>query len=74
MKLVIVCISLMLTACAGQPPKWMASYYNNQDPCQRVELLHTPHYPSYCGAGSGKAQYVTRDYSTGRYLTTTTQK
>jgi hypothetical protein len=74
MKILAIGLCLLLTACAGQPPKWMATYYNNQDPCQRTELLYTAQYPSYCGGASGKAQYVTRDYSTGRYLTSTTQK
>lgn len=69
MKILLMAICLTLTACA-QPPKFLAAMYNNNDPCQRVELIKTGQYPSFCGASSGKT-YVTRDYRTGNYLTTT---
>lgn len=68
MKIYTLVLSLLLTGCAT-PPQWLASMYDNNDPCQRVELIKTGQYPSYCGGGSKR--YVTRDYTTGRYLTTT---
>lgn len=61
-------IVLSLTGCAT-PPQWLADMYDSNDPCQRTELIAKGTYPSYCGGGSSK--YVTRDYTTGRYLTTT---
>lgn len=69
MKTYTLVLSLLLTGCAT-PPRWLAGMYDNNDPCQRVELIKTGQYPSYCGGSSG-TRYVTRDYTTGRYLTTT---
>lgn len=69
MKFILMAVILTLTGCA-KPPGFLAAMYDNNDPCQRTELLKTGEYPSWCGAGSG-TRYVTRDWTTGRYLTTT---
>lgn len=69
MKTLILALAVLLTGCAT-PPQWLANMYDSNDPCQRVELIEQGKYPSWCGGGSGK-RYVTRDYTTGRYLTTT---
>jgi hypothetical protein len=69
MKTILVVLALTLTGCAS-PPRFLAAMYDNNDPCQRVELIKTGQYPSFCGRGSGTS-YVTRDYKTGNYLTVT---
>jgi len=69
MKYIFIIIALALTGCA-QPPKFLADMYDNNDPCQRIDLIKTGQYPSYCGAGKG-TRYVTRDYRTGNPLTVT---
>ena len=69
MKLTIIALTLLLTACAT-PPRFLAAMYDNNDPCQQTHLIKTGQYPSFCGAGSG-TRYITRDYQTGRALTTT---
>lgn len=69
MKILAITLVLLLTGCA-QPPKLLAYLYDSNDPCQRTELIKTGQYPSWCGGGSG-TKYVTRDYHTGNYLTTT---
>jgi hypothetical protein len=62
MKLTIIVMSLLaLTGCA--------SMYDSQDTCQKTYLVASGEYPSWCG-GSG-TRYITRDYQTGRPLTTT---
>jgi len=69
MKTILMAVILLnLTACAT-PPQWLANYYNNNDPCQS-RGQENYQYPSWCGVGSGRT-YVTRDYNSGRYLTTT---
>lgn len=67
--ILITVIVLNLTACAT-PPRFLAQMYDNNDPCQQTHLIKTGQYPNWCGSGSG-TRYVTRDYTTGRYLTTT---
>jgi len=59
---------LTLTGCASAPG-FLSAMYDSQDLCQRTELIERGQYPSYCGAGASR--YVTRDYTTGRYLTVT---
>lgn len=63
MKILMVFIAVTLTGCAT-PPRFLAAIYDGADRCQRDVNL------SWCGAGSGTT-LVTRDYQTGRYLTTT---
>lgn len=72
MKLVAITLVAVLTGCA-QPPKFLAAIYNNNDVCQRTDLIKTGQYPSWCGGGTTKA-YVTRDYRTGNYLTITKEQ
>lgn len=55
-------IVLTLTACSG-PLKLLAAQYNSQDECQNQVQ------PSWCGASNG-TRLVTRDYYTGRYIST----
>lgn len=68
MKLVLILLTVSLTGCANAP-RLLAAMYDNNDPCQQTHLIATGQYPSWCG-GTGKT-YVTRDYQTGRILTTT---
>lgn len=53
MKTAILILSLTLVGCAT-PPQWLASYYNNQDPCQNVN-----NQPNWCGGGSRTYIYTT---------------
>jgi hypothetical protein len=69
MKTILMAVILTLSGCAS-PPRFLATMYNNNDPCQKTQLIATGEYPSWCGGGSG-TRYVTRDYATGRALTTT---
>jgi hypothetical protein len=70
MKTILMAVIVVnLTGCAT-PPRFLAAMYDNNDPCQQTHLIKTGEYPSFCGAGSG-TRYVTRDYQTGRILTTT---
>jgi starvation-inducible outer membrane lipoprotein len=69
MKNLIVILSVVLTGCAS-PPTWLANYYNSQDKCQNYYQVPNYQYPNYCGASKGTV-YITRDYNSGRYLTTT---
>ena len=69
MKTILMAVIVLnLTACAS-PPRFLAAMYDNNDPCQQTHLIKTGEYPGWCG-GSG-TRYVTRDYQTGRILTTT---
>jgi hypothetical protein len=68
MKIILMAVILTLTGCAS-PPRFLAAMYDNNDPCQKTHLIATGQYPTWCG-GTGKT-YVTRDYQTGRILTTT---
>lgn len=69
MRTILMAVIITLTGCAS-PPRFLAAMYDNNDPCQQTQLITTGQYPSFCGAGSG-TRYVTRDYRTGAYLTTT---
>lgn len=69
MKLIILALVVNLVGCAT-PPRFLAEMYDSNDPCQNYYNKPNYQYPSFCGAGSGKA-YVTRDWATGRYLTVT---
>jgi hypothetical protein len=53
---------VILTGCAT-PPRFLAEMYDSNDPCQLRN--NQGNYPSYCGAGRGKA-LVTRDYYTNK--------
>lgn len=49
-----------LSGCATAP-QWLASYYDQQDPCQ---VKHRPagyERPSWCGAGNSRTKLVVRD-------------
>jgi len=52
MKLALVISAVLLTGCA-KPPVWLAEMHDRNDTCQRVELIKTGQYPSWCG-GSKK--------------------
>lgn len=67
-KLILVLAVSQLTACGI-----LGAIYDNNDPCQKTELIKTGQYPSFCGAGSRSAQYTTRDYRTGNYQSQTTR-
>ena len=69
MKYFLILLTSLLTACAT-PPQFLANMYDSNDRCQNYYKRADYQQPSYCGAGSG-SKYVTRDYTTGRYLTTT---
>lgn len=57
MKTVALLLSLTLVGCAT-PPRWLASHYNSQDPCQNVKTM-----PDWCGAGSsGRATIYATPY------------
>ena len=62
MKTILVVLALTLTGCA--------SMYDSQDLCQNYYNKPNYEYPSHCGASAG-TRYITRDYQTGRILTTT---
>lgn len=66
--LAVICF-VALNGCATAP-SFLAAMYDRNDPCQQTHLIKTGQYPSFCGAGNG-TRYVTRDYQTGRVLTTT---
>jgi hypothetical protein len=61
-------VLLTLNACAV-PLNMLARFYDNQDQCLS-KGQENYQYPSWCGASKGTT-YVTRDYSSGAYLTTT---
>lgn len=69
MKTLIVVLALMLSGCAT-PPQWLATMYNRNDRCQNFDRDPNYRQPDFCGSGGGKT-YVTRDYTSGRYLTVT---
>jgi hypothetical protein len=50
MRILILFIAVLLTGCAGNPPRLLAEFYDRQDPCQRQN--NGGRYPSWCGAGS----------------------
>lgn len=61
MKLIIIASAMVLTGCA--------SMYDSQDLCQNYYNKANYQYPSHCGATG--TRYITRDYYTGRPLTST---
>jgi len=69
MKTLTLVLAVLLTGCAT-PPAFLANMYDSNDPCQNYYRVKDFKQPSWCGGGSGK-RYVTRDYTTGRPLTTT---
>ena len=60
MKPLIIILALTLGGCAT-PPKWLATMYDNQDPCQKDPYLQ------YCGA-AGSVQVRSYVRSTGTYV------
>ena len=51
MKLFLLIVtSCVLGGCAGNPPRFLAEFYDRQDPCQIRN--NGGNYPSWCGAGS----------------------
>lgn len=74
MKVVLIAIlALMLTACSSFG-NMVASVYDSGDLCQSYGKPANYQMPGYCGAARGNVTVVTRDYTSGRYLTTTTYK
>lgn len=47
-----------------------AAMYDSQDLCQNYYKQANYQYPQHCGASAG-TRYITREYTTGRILTTT---
>lgn len=69
MKIIALVFTMALTGCASAP-NWLASMYDNNDPCQLQNNKGV--YPSHCGKGNGSGNgKVTRDYYTNRpvYIT-----
>lgn len=65
MKLLALIATLALTGCA-KPPEWLAEMHDRNDTCQRVELIRTGQYPSWCGAGGRRtAIYNTNNQRVG---------
>jgi hypothetical protein len=60
MKVPALLLSLALVGCAGQPPKFLADFYDAQDPCQLQNIRgatlddKAKNMPSWCGASSGR--------------------
>lgn len=46
--LMAITITVAITGCAS-PPRWLATHFDNMDPCQRVNAQ-----PSWCGASAGR--------------------
>ena len=63
MKILILFVAVTLTGCAGNPPKFLADFYDAQDPCQLQNIRGTTldqkvqNMPSWCGS-SGKRTYI----------------
>jgi hypothetical protein len=56
MRKLIAIALVTLTGCA-QPPKWLANYYDQRDPCQTRSELNRPEgyqMPNWCGAGGNR--------------------
>lgn len=53
MKLFLVSICLLFTACAT-PPAWLANHFDRNDPCQN--FYRDPNYrtPDFCGASGNR--------------------
>ena len=60
MKILVFLVAVTLTGCAGTPPKFLADFYDSQDPCQLQNIRGTTldekvaNMPSWCGASSGR--------------------
>ena len=50
MRTVAILLAVLLTGCAGNPPRLLAEFYDRQDPCQARN--NGGNYPSFCGAGN----------------------
>jgi hypothetical protein len=60
MKTLILFVAVTLTGCAGTPPKFLADFYDAQDPCQLQNIRgatldqKVANMPSFCGASRGR--------------------
>lgn len=60
MKPLIIAVSLCLTACAGNPPKFLSAMYNGADPCQFQNIKganldeKVANMPDFCGASNSR--------------------
>jgi hypothetical protein len=60
MKILILFVAVTLTGCGGMPPKFLADFYDGQDPCQLQNIRgatldqKVANMPSFCGASSGR--------------------
>ena len=52
MKILILLVAVALTGCAGNPPKFLAEFYDRQDPCQLRN--NGGNFPDFCGASGGR--------------------
>lgn len=61
MRTAILILSLALTGCAGNPPRWLAAMYDGADACQFQNIQgatmneKVANMPGYCGASNGRA-------------------
>jgi hypothetical protein len=51
MKILILFVAVTVAGCA-QPPKFLAEFYDRQDPCQLRN--NGGNFPDFCGASSGR--------------------
>lgn len=66
MKLLIVILTLALTACAT-PPQFLANHYNKQDPCQHYGKVDNYQLPDYCYKNYSYNTYVIERVGPGVY-------
>lgn len=63
MRIITFLLAVTLAGCAGNPPKFLADFYDAQDPCQLQNIRGSTldekvqNMPSFCGA-SGKRTYI----------------
>ena len=60
MKIPTLFVAVILTGCGGMPPKFLADFYDAQDPCQLQNIRGSTldekvkNMPSFCGASKGR--------------------
>jgi hypothetical protein len=63
MKILILFVAVTVTGCAGNPPKFLADFYDGQDPCQLQNIRgatldqKVANMPKFCGS-SGNRKYI----------------
>lgn len=61
--LILIILFLTLTGCAT-PPRWLATMYDNNDPCQARFREEGYKRPSFCGKGKTPSKVIIVDYYT----------